>query len=74
MDIVWKNMAARQHPHSGRAAGLSAALRKVIAFSARARTVLFALIDECPHRKGPLSEGMISGDAVTCPLHNWCSI
>jgi nitrite reductase (NADH) small subunit len=32
---------------------------------------VFALIDECPHRKGPLSEGIVSGETVTCPLHNW---
>jgi nitrite reductase (NADH) small subunit len=32
---------------------------------------IFALIDECPHKKGPLSEGIISGNTVTCPLHNW---
>jgi nitrite reductase [NAD(P)H] small subunit len=32
---------------------------------------IFALIDECPHKKGPLSEGIVSGSIVTCPLHNW---
>ncbi|HEY5347670.1 MAG TPA: nitrite reductase (NAD(P)H) small subunit [Rhizomicrobium sp.] len=32
---------------------------------------IFALIDECPHKKGPLSEGIVSGNTVTCPLHNW---
>jgi nitrite reductase [NAD(P)H] small subunit len=32
---------------------------------------VFALVDECPHKKGPLSEGIISGHTVTCPLHNW---
>src|SRR5258706_5968299 len=32
---------------------------------------VFALVDECPHKKGPLSEGIISGNSVTCPLHNW---
>ena len=32
---------------------------------------IFALIDICPHRAGPLSEGIISGATVTCPLHNW---
>jgi nitrite reductase (NADH) small subunit len=32
---------------------------------------VFALIDECPHLRGPLSEGIICGDTVTCPLHNW---
>jgi len=32
---------------------------------------IFALGDKCPHKGGPLSEGMISGRTVTCPLHNW---
>ena len=32
---------------------------------------VFALDDACPHRKGPLSEGLVHGTAVTCPLHNW---
>lgn len=32
---------------------------------------IFALVDECPHKRGPLSEGIISGKTVTCPLHNW---
>jgi nitrite reductase (NADH) small subunit len=31
---------------------------------------VFALDDRCPHRGGPLSEGIVHGDAVTCPLHN----
>jgi len=31
----------------------------------------FALIDECPHKQGPLSEGIVAGNSVTCPLHNW---
>jgi len=32
---------------------------------------LFALMDRCPHGEGPLSEGIVHGRAVTCPLHNW---
>ena len=32
---------------------------------------IFALEDRCPHKGGPLSEGMVHGDRVTCPLHNW---
>ncbi len=32
---------------------------------------VFALRDECPHEKGPLSQGIIHGKRVTCPLHNW---
>jgi nitrite reductase (NADH) small subunit len=31
----------------------------------------FALVDECPHKKGPLSEGIVAGKTVTCPLHSW---
>jgi nitrite reductase (NADH) small subunit len=32
---------------------------------------VFALKDECPHRKGPLSQGIVHDTTVTCPLHNW---
>ena len=32
---------------------------------------IYALDDACPHKKGPLSEGIVHGSAVTCPLHNW---
>jgi len=32
---------------------------------------IFALKNECPHKKGPLSEGIVHGHSVTCPLHNW---
>jgi nitrite reductase (NADH) small subunit len=32
---------------------------------------VFALVDRCPHQQGPLSEGIVHGAAVACPLHNW---
>ena len=32
---------------------------------------IFALVDRCPHRGGPLSEGIVQGRAVACPLHGW---
>jgi nitrite reductase (NADH) small subunit len=32
---------------------------------------VFALEDRCPHKGGPLSEGILHGRQVTCPLHNW---
>lgn len=32
---------------------------------------VFALRDRCPHRGGPLSQGIVHGDSVSCPLHNW---
>lgn len=32
---------------------------------------IFALEDRCPHRQGPLSQGIVHDGCVTCPLHNW---
>lgn len=32
---------------------------------------VFALRDSCPHKQGPLSQGIVHGHTVTCPLHNW---
>lgn len=32
---------------------------------------VFALDDRCPHKGGPLSEGIVAGHTVTCPLHSW---
>lgn len=33
---------------------------------------IFALEDRCPHRGGPLSQGIVTGCQVICPLHDWC--
>ena len=32
---------------------------------------VFALLDRCPHKGGPLSQGIVYGERVACPLHNW---
>ncbi len=32
---------------------------------------IFALHDKCPHKGGPLSQGIVFGKTVACPLHNW---
>ncbi len=32
---------------------------------------VFAISDSCPHKGGPLSEGIVHDRKVTCPLHNW---
>lgn len=32
---------------------------------------VFALLDRCPHKGGPLSQGIVFGRSVACPLHNW---
>ena len=36
-----------------------------------ATDTVFALDDRCPHKGGPLSQGIVFGDRVACPLHNW---
>jgi nitrite reductase (NADH) small subunit len=32
---------------------------------------VFAVVDRCPHKGGPLSQGIVFGNKVACPLHNW---
>ena len=32
---------------------------------------VFALVNRCPHKGGPLSQGIVHGHSVSCPLHNW---
>lgn len=36
-----------------------------------AQDEVYALNNSCPHKGGPLSEGIVHGASVTCPLHNW---
>jgi len=36
-----------------------------------ASDTVFALLDRCPHKGGPLSQGIVFGESVACPLHNW---
>lgn len=42
-----------------------------IAVFRTADDTVFAIEDQCPHKQGPLSQGIVHGNAVTCPLHNW---
>jgi nitrite reductase (NADH) small subunit len=42
----------------------------IAVFRASDNTV-FALLDACPHKGGPLSQGIVFGHAVSCPLHQW---
>ena len=32
---------------------------------------IFAINNKCPHKAGPLSQGIVYGDKVACPMHNW---
>ncbi len=42
-----------------------------IAVFRTAEAEVFAATNSCPHKGGPLSEGIVHGQSVTCPLHNW---
>ena len=42
-----------------------------IAVSRNADDEVFALLDKCPHKGGPLSQGIVFGRKVACPLHGW---
>ena len=42
-----------------------------IAIFRTAEDEIFALRDKCPHRGGPLSQGIVHGKRVACPLHDW---
>jgi nitrite reductase (NADH) small subunit len=42
-----------------------------VAIFRNAEDQVFALLDRCPHKGGPLSQGIVFGDSVACPLHNW---
>lgn len=42
-----------------------------IAVFRTAENEVFAVEDRCPHKGGPLSQGIVHGQSVTCPLHNW---
>lgn len=42
-----------------------------VAVFRNAQDQVFALLDRCPHKGGPLSQGIVFGTSVACPLHNW---
>ncbi|HWU25344.1 MAG TPA: nitrite reductase small subunit NirD [Rhizomicrobium sp.] len=72
MDIMWKNIGAVDNIplQSARRLCFGHSGRPIAVFRTRDGEI-FALIDECPHKQGPLSEGIVAGRTVTCPLHNW---
>ena len=56
-------------PHLG--ARVVSTPRGEVAVFRTAGDQIFALDDKCPHKGGPLSQGIVAGVSVTCPLHNW---
>ena len=72
MDVEWKNVGALANipPQGARRLCFGHEGKPIAVFRTREGDV-FALVDECPHKQGPLSEGIVAGKTVTCPLHNW---
>jgi nitrite reductase (NADH) small subunit len=72
MSANWKNIGPADNiPLQGARRLCLKSAGKPVAVFRTADGEVFALIDECPHKRGPLSEGIVSGRTVTCPLHNW---
>ena len=72
MELLWKNIGPLDNIpiHGSRRLCFGHEGRPIAVFRTGEDRV-YALIDQCPHRRGPLSEGIVSGTTVTCPLHNW---
>ena len=70
MSINWTEIVAIEDiPQLGSRVIKTATMN--IALFRTASDEVFAMKDECPHKKGPLSQGIVHGNSVTCPLHNW---
>ena len=69
-DIDWINVAAlKDIPPLGSRVITTDDMS--IAVFRTASDEVFAVKDACPHKGGPLSQGIVHGTSVTCPLHNW---
>ncbi len=72
MDLNWKNIGPLDNiPVQGARRLCFGHEGRPIAVFRTSEDTVFVLVDECPHRQGPLSEGIVAGNTVTCPLHNW---
>jgi nitrite reductase (NADH) small subunit len=68
----WTRVAALEDiPRLGARVVKSAGATVNIAVFRNAEDEVFALADQCPHKGGPLSQGIVHGRHVTCPLHGW---
>ncbi|WP_211887319.1 nitrite reductase small subunit NirD [Plastoroseomonas hellenica] len=68
---AWVGVCALEEiPRQGSRVVATAGHGEVAVFRALDDAV-FALEDRCPHKGGRLSQGIVHGHAVTCPLHNW---
>ena len=64
---IWITEVDNVPPREGRA--VTVAGRELAIFNLGDRFV--AIDNACPHKGGPLADGLLSGDTVVCPLHAW---
>ena len=64
-----KLLSAAEAPGEGKV--MEAEAEGVSVCLARLDGELTALDNWCPHRRGPLGQGWIEGNAVVCPWHSW---
>ncbi len=69
-DVVWKEVCALADLPALGARQWHAGDTPIAIFR-NAIDEVFAVLDRCPHKGGPLSQGIVFGDRVACPLHNW---
>lgn len=70
MDKVWIDVGALEDVPL-RGARVVRTPEGCIGLFRTAASEVLALDDRCPHKAGPLSQGIVHGRSVTCPLHNW---
>jgi nitrite reductase (NADH) small subunit len=64
---IWITAVENVPPREGRAVNVAG--RELAIFNLGDRFV--AVDNKCPHKGGPLADGIVSGDTVVCPLHGW---
>jgi len=67
----WLDIGPVGQIEPGMAATLPVEGGEEIAVFRTLRGEIYALKNQCPHKQGPLSQGIVHGNVVTCPLHNW---
>ena len=71
MSPLWLDIGPVSQIEPGSARTLPVRGGEEIAVFRTVRGEVYALVNKCPHKQGPLSQGIIHGDSVTCPLHNY---
>lgn len=71
MSAQWKEVCAVSDIPVLGARVVKRAVGLPVAIFRNSEDKIFALLDKCPHKGGPLSQGIVFGEKVACPLHNW---